>query len=312
MSFLELLPIIIVAVIVIYLLIKMAPLLEILFHLITIVYWFLCNLFKWIVWPLGWLANKIKQLLGKAPAIATIQATTEALDDTLERFGGLSPLVLFASSIVFIAISLLVFWCQGRLEDSLLGILLNNTFGSFLSLLQDGFSFTPGTLISASFASFLAHLCIDKADRVKWYIWIPYCVVFIGMSSILSSFFTGAFDAIGTWGYNSILALWNSTGSTFMKVLRFVPLIVLAYFAIVFLVITVREYFCSILFGVLGMIALIIIALILQAFNASSALTDLFVNVTVLGSMIGIEKIRSNIERDITEKADEESAPAVY
>lgn len=312
MNFWGILPYIIVGAIIIFALIKLAPLFAILFQLIGIAYWFLCNLLKWVTWPLRWCVGKIKKLLCKIPALSTMQATTEVLDDRLVRFGGFSTLALFIFSVVFAAISLLVFWMQGRIADSLRDVLLNNTFGSFIVLIQNGFSFTPGALLSASFASFLAHVCIGKADRVKWYIWIPYCVVFIGMSSILSTFLTGTFDAVGTWGYNSAISIWNHNGSTFVKVLQFVPLIVLAYFALVSLAIIIREYFCSILFGVLTLIVLAIVMLIVQAFKAPAALSDIISTILFLSSLIGIEKVRDIIEKDMTEKADADEPVVLY
>lgn len=312
MNFWGILPYIIVGAIIIFTLIKLAPLFAILFQLIGIAYWFLCNLLKWVTWPLRWCAGKIKKLLCMIPVLGAVQDTAETLDDRLEPFGGFSTLALFISSVVFATISLLVFWKQGRIADSLRDVLLNNTFGSFIVLIQNGFAFTPGVLLSASFASFLAHVCIGKADRVKWYIWIPYCVVFIGMSSILSTFLTGTFDAVGTWGYNSVISIWNHNGSTFVKILQFVPLIVLAYFALVSLAIIVREYFCSILFGILTLIVLAIIMLIVQAFKVPSALSDIISSILLIGSLIGIEKVRDIIEKDMTEKADADDPVVLY
>ncbi len=314
MSFWEILPFIIVGAIIIYILIKCAPLIGALLQLIAVLYWFLCNAFEWVVKPLAFLWNKIKLLLCKVPFIHRLVDKKGSLDNRLDRFGGLSCLVLLGASVLFIAISLLASWKQGVLEDSLRDILLNNTFGSFLNLFETGFSLTPGLLISVCFASFLAHICIDKADRVKWYIWIPYCVIFIGMSSILSSYLTGIFDTVGTWGYNSIVSLWNNTSTSLaVKILRFVPLAVLAYFAVISLVIAIREYFCSVLFGIVGLIALLIVALLLHLFHASQIWNDIFVAVTVIGSIIGIEKIRGNIEKGMTEKAEtEEETPVIY
>ena len=212
---------------------------------------FVNDVFNFVTWPI----RKISQLVRAQSEEHTPRLIPKSLDAKFSAFGGVVTFFLFAASAIFVVVVFIVEICITKnAGDTLERIIFNTTMGAFLALFDEGFSFSPANLVAVGFSGFLASTCMSRADNVKWYVWVPYCTIFIAMSAIVASFLAGIFEIVGNWGLESIEMLNKADNtSIFSLVGRSLALIVLAYFALVLIVMTAREYYACVCFGPLSM-----------------------------------------------------------
>lgn len=227
---------------------------------------FVNDVFNFVTWPI----HKIGQLIRKQGQEHTPRLIPEALDAKFSAFGGAGTFFLFAASAIFVVVVFVVEICITKTAgDTLERIIFNTTMGAFLALFEEGFSFSPANLVAVGFSGFLASTCMNRAENVKWYIWVPYCTIFIAMSAIVASFLAGIFEIVGNWGLESIEMLEKTGDSSFFPLVgRTIALIILAYFALVLIVMTAREYYACICFGPLSMALFCIAGMLIQHFWA--------------------------------------------
>ena len=287
MSFI--IPLLIVGGIIYALCTVLAPYLAIAYNIAIFIYWLLNTAIKFLTTPFKLLAEWLSDLLFRSRKFSN---TFDKLDYKFDAMGGCVPFFLFLASLLFVLVYILFLVSGSMSATTIENIFFNTTVGSFFTLINSGFSFSPGVVLTAAFASLFAHLCIDKASETKWYVWIPYCIVFICMSTILAMLLSSAFDSFGTWGYNTIIALATAKTAIFWKILGFIPLILLGYLAITVIVITVREYFCSVVFGVAALLGLGVIAFAFQQVFGTAGWINTAFGFLFIAVIISVEKIR--------------------
>jgi len=215
----------------------------------------ICN---FITWPLRKLGQLLRSLT--APALDFFRSLTG--HHSLESFGGPGVLFFFLAALTFSVIYALLLVNGGESQNILELILYNTPMGAFILLIQNGFDFSvdPAALVAAGFSGFLATACMNRVSDLKWYVWAPYCLVFIAFSAIVASFCAGFFEAVGSWGITTITALSDATvGSGISLVFTYIALIVLGYLAIVLFSLVVREYYACLCFGPISLAVFVIV-----------------------------------------------------
>ncbi len=256
---------------------------------------FVSRLFDIMTWPIrmvwGWLKSCVCDLL---PVRFTCGA---------ELFGGVGSLVIFLASLAFVAIVFVVTAIRGELSDVMERMIYNTTMGTFFSLFSGGFDISPAAVVSVGFSACLATTCMKSAEDVPWFIWIPYCLVFVAMSAILASYLAPVFETVGNWGVDSLRSLReNADAGFFVKLGRIIALLFLGYFAVVCFVMVLREYYACFCFGPITLAAILAVTLVLQLTTGYGTGADVGVWVDVLyaimffGGMILIEYLRERAE----------------
>ena len=256
------------------------------------------KVFEFVTWPFRKLWELLSELVeGFLPVGWTCGA---------EIFGGVGSLVVFLASLAFVAVVCIVAAIRGNFSDTIEPMFFNTTMGTFYALFSDGLSISPATVAAVGFSGCLASTCMKSAEDIPWFIWIPYCIVFVAMSAFLVTFLTPVLETVGTWGWESLRGLWEDQATGFFgKLGRIIALLFLGYLAVVCLVMVVREYFACFCFGPITLAGIIAVMLILQfVFGAENgaqqpAWLDAMVVVLFFGSMLFVEFMRERVEGDI-------------
>jgi len=274
-----------------------------LFTIAAYVYELLHGLLIWVTKPLAWLGERIGELYNilivRVDKNYVFRERIYSLDCKWRSMGGAVPVLLGLASVAFTVISSLgiIIFTQDTLGDVLERILFNTTFGAFVQLLMEGFSFSPAAIITAAFAGLLSNLCMGRVSKVKWYYWIPYCVIFICMAALLTSFLAAPLEALGLWAYNTIVSLWRAKDvALYLQILKLIPLILLGYLAVVSLAVIVREYFCSIIYGIAALVVLAIVQFGLEKLGLAAAWVNIIVHVLLICIIVAIEYVRELID----------------
>lgn len=240
---------------------RFIPTLDQILHFVSFFIRAFADLVKWIV-------KKCRGEQKEDQPPSPFRSTLKRLDDRFSSMGGFVTFVLFALSAVFVIAVLVIDACITKSTGATIErIFFNTTLGSCLAILTFGASFSPADLIAVGFSSFLASVCMDRAKKVSWYIWLLYSIIFIAMSAILASYLSDIFELVGNWGLSSIDALAESAYNSFWSTLgRAVVLIILCYLALVLAVMTFREYYVSFCYGSISMTVFAVACILLNAF----------------------------------------------
>ena len=253
------------------------------------------KIFDFITWPIRKLWEMLKMLVeGILPVGLTCGA---------EMFGGVGSLIVFLASLAFVVVVCIVAAIRGDFSDTMEPLIYNTTMGTFYALFSEGFSISPATVLAVGFSGFLASTCMKSAEDIPWFIWIPYCIVFVAMSAFLVTYLTPAIESVGTWGWDSLRSLWADKGTGFFgKLGRGIALLFLGYLTLVCLVMVVREYFACLCFGPITLVAIILVMLLMQIItgtgNGVPEPTWMGVVIVILffGSMLFVEFMRERYE----------------
>lgn len=169
----------------------------------------------------------------------------ESLDRKFWVWGGLRPFALFAAALLTVLVVSLIGVFRGEGSEIAELILFNTTFGAFFALFEDGFSFSPATMIAIGFLA---------------------------------------------------------------RASRFLGLVLFGYFAILIVLLTVREYCACLCFGPIAFVVIIIageLAEIILPEAIRGPVCDFVLLVSFFGVIIGTEYYRERLENP-----EEEVAPA--
>lgn len=276
------------------------------FNALIYIYGFIVMLSNLMSKPFQLLWDKLKAFLdNKLPISGNLNRKFSA-------FNGFGPFVLLIVATVFSGVS---FWISSYNWDSndnyFTYILYNTTLGSFIGFMNDGLDFTPATLVAIAFTGSLMSACMDAYDpedeKAPIYIRIPCYVVYLVTFSILAIMLSGVFQTVGQWGYETILALYHKDGGSFWAVVgKILAMIPLCYVALLLCLITVRTYAECCVFGILGMIILIVGGLLLQLIPDSyKTLEEVLTAVFALGLFFGLDVWQGKAVAKVDELLDE-------
>lgn len=223
-------------------------------------------------------------------------------------FGGVHIMVLFVAALVYVINRCLTQWqADQNLTPLLETLLYHTTFGSFITLLTEGFNFSPAIIVAAGFSSLLAGICMKSARKAHWSMWILYSVVFICASALLCSNLSGIFPAVGQW----LNDLWNTLStdlshgaSDFTQIISFIGNLILfiitAYVGLILMLLIVQEYLHCIVYGTLLLCGLGVISLICQQFwpdfGNSGHWTNILMSVVLIAAIIAADIIRESVD----------------
>lgn len=262
-------------------------------------------------------------LFGKVKAFATRKLSVPySLDRKFSAFNGLAPFLLFVGAMVF---AVLTFWGSSHNwdagEDYLTYMVFNTTVGSFFGFMSDGIDFTPATLVAIAFSGALLPMCMNthnrETEKAPVYIRIPCYAVYLTACSVLAVLLTGVFQSVGQWGYRTIVELYNQKNDAFFatagKILALIPL---CYVALLLILIAVKTYAECFVFGLLGAIGLIVLALLVELVPENyQVLKQILEVVILLGMFFGLDVLQSKaldkLEQWIEEAKEEAKIDAV-
>ena len=244
--------------------------------------------------PFGFALKKIKGFFARKLPVP------ETLNRKFSAFNGFAPFLLFSGALVFAVVA---FWISSRNwsahDNYLTYMVFNTTVGSFFGFFSDGIDFTPATLVAIAFSGALLPLCMSTHNRedkkAPVYIRVPCYSVYLVAGSILAVLLTGVFQAVGQWGYQTIMDLYHQkNGGFFLTVGKILALIPLGYMALLLLLIAIKTYAECFLFGLLGAIGLIVLALLVELVpDTYQVLKNILEVIILLGMFFGLDVLQS-------------------
>lgn len=224
-------------------------------------------------------------------------------------------------ALTFVIVTCCIYLLKdAKSEDFVENLIFSTTLGSILSLFQDGFDISPATLFAIAFSGFVFSGCMSTLtkkiedptgktieEKAKFYIRIPCFLVYFTMSASLALMLSGVFQAVGNWGFNTIINLYNQKSTSFFPVLgKILAMIPLLYAAMLLMLIAVKEYAESAVFGFVGFLLLIVCMLIeqliLKHVAPPSELTLDIIEITILlGVIFTMEAVRPLVLRKFEE-----------
>ena len=284
------------------------------FHAVLYIYAIITMLIDLMSRPFQKLADKIKELLAKRFPIP------DKLNSKFRAVNGFAPFVLLVAAIIFSVVAFVISsFAWDKNDNYLTYMLYNTTLGSVAGFLSDGLPFTPATLVAIAFSGMLLPMCMDAHNtenkKAPIYIRIPCYMVYLVTSSIVAMMLSGVFQAVGEWGYQSILALYHGLGeSVFLSIVKIIALIPLCYVALLLCMITIKTYAECIVFGFLGVVVLFLAGFLIQLIPESYAvLAEALTIILVLASFFSLDVLQSKAVGKIEEiinnkdKKDEEN-----
>lgn len=272
------------------------------FYALVILYTTICILIPLMEKPIAKLFN-----LTTSPVQKRLIPTAR-LNAKFSAFNGFYPFLLFVSAIVFCGVVITVQVINWDPSNNFFATLLFNTpMLSMVSLFQEGLDFTPGAIVAIAFAGYLFRLCMEahnstttvlgKEETVypKLYIRIPCYIVYLVASCILASLLGGVFQSVGTWGLGAIRSLWTNTNRAFFpmvgKILLLIPLVYVAFFL---LLVVVREYAETIVFGLVSFLILMFAGLVIVLLTKNfPVLQSILSAILGFGLIIGADVVRN-------------------
>ena len=246
--------------------------------------------------PFGWAKDKIKGFLAKKITIS------DDLNKKFRAVNGFAPFILLMSALLFSAVAFAISSLNWDKNDNYLTYMLyNTTLGSVSGFLSEGLPFTPATLVAIAFSGMLLPMCMNahnqKEKKAPIYIRIPCYVVYLVAGSILAMILSPVFQAVGDWGYQTIVALFNGLGeSIILSILEIIVLIPLCYIALLLCLITIKTYAECIVFGILGTIVLFLVGMLIQLIpEAYATLGEVLLIIFVLGLFFGLDILQSYV-----------------
>ena len=265
-------------------------LLKLAFTILGYIYIGIIGLTKLMLKPFKLLFSVIKDALSSRYPIPY------SLDDRFYAFNGFMPFLLFAAALIYTVIVLCISFCHWDSDSNYVQhLLFNTTLGSFFGFMSGGLDFSPAAIIAIAFSGSLLPLCMSAHEsngiKPRWFVRAPCYIVYLIASSSLAVMLTGLFGVVGQWGFDTIVNLFNQESSSFFatagKILALIPL---CYIALLLSMIAVRTYAESFIFGLLGMIVLIILAFLTQLIPQEYyVLGDIVESILVLGMFFGLD-----------------------
>ena len=247
-----------------------------------------------MVKPFKLLFGKIKEILDERFPVPY------TLDSKFRAFNGFAPFVLFIAALAFVVIALCINFANWDPDDNYITHLVyNTTLGSFIGFLSGGLEFTPATVVAIAFSSSLLPLCMESHNqgdlKPRWYVRVPCYVVYLLASSTLAVMLTGLFGTVGQWGFDTIVNLFNQETTTFFapvgKILALIPL---GYIALLLCLIAVKNYAEGFLFGLIGIIVVVILMGLLQLLPEEYAvLQEVLAAILLLAMLFGLDIVQS-------------------
>ena len=281
-------------------------LLKVAYHVILYVYAIVVWLSLLMSKPFRLLLDKIKDSLGRKLPVP------ERLNQRFSVFNGLVPFLLLMTALVF---SALAFWISSRNWDPndnyLTYMIYNTTLGSFLGFVSGDLEFTPATVVAIAFSGAILPLCMDahntEYEEAPIYIRIPCYAAYLIACSILATMLTGVFQSLGQWGYQTIVDLFQQTGGTFFaQAGKIIVMIPLCYVALLLCLITVRTYAECFVFGLVGMVGLIVVLLLLELIpEAYNTLKEILSVVIVVVMFFGLDIWQSRTMEKLYQEMEE-------
>lgn len=201
--------------------------------------------------PLARLAERILGFL-TAPLQKPVDKLREKLmppDGPLAAFGGWAGIAYLSCATAFSCAAAYHFLTHGTTSQEFFTDLLYNTvFGSFAGLLQGNFAenFTAVAFVSVGVSAFLAGFLSNPLNSAKWYVRLPGHVISLVAYAMLAHYLTAPLQAIATWGHTSLVSLFSWQTTAFFPALgKILLLILLGYFALLLILMTLHEYFVT-------------------------------------------------------------------
>ena len=293
----------------------LGTILKVVVVVILAAYKFIGMLINLMLKPFALLLSKLKIFFAeKLPS-------TKMLDEKFSAFHGFLPFALFTTALTFVIVTCCIYiFNDAKKADFVMNLIFSTTLGSILSLFQDGFDISPATLFAIAFSGFIFSACMDTLtkktkdpagkiieEKAKFYIRIPCFLVYFTMAASLALMLSGVFQAVGNWGFNTIVNLYNQKSTSFFPVLgKILAMIPLIYVAMLLLLIAVKEYAESAVFGFVGflllLVCLLIEQIILKRVAPPSELTlDIIEIAILLGVIFTMEAVRPFVLRKFDE-----------
>ena len=201
--------------------------------------------------PLARLAERILGFL-TGPLQKPVEKLREKLtpsDRSLAAFGGWAGIAYLSCATAFACAAAYHFLTHGTTPSEFFTDLLYNTvFGSFAGLLQGNFAenFTAVAFVSVGVSAFIAGFLSSSLNNAKWYVRLPGHIISLVAYAMLAHYLTAPLQAIATWGHTSLISLFHWQTTAFFPVLgKVLLLIILGYFALLLILMTLHEYFVT-------------------------------------------------------------------
>lgn len=201
--------------------------------------------------PLARLAERILGFL-TAPLQKPVDKLRERFPSPtgfLAAFGGWAGIAYLSCATAFSCAAAYHFLTHGTTSQEFFTDLLYNTvFGSFAGLLQGNFAenFTAVAFVSVGVSAFLAGFLSSPLNNAKWYVRLPGHVISLVAYAMLAHYLTAPLQEIATWGHTSLVSLFHWQTTAFFPALgKIILLILLGYFALLLILMTLHEYFVT-------------------------------------------------------------------
>ena len=268
----------------------------------AVVFILLFNLLLKLENGLGWLIDRVT-----APIRRLVDLITPAWGGILLMIG----ITLYSAWYVA-----QVFLTAADFRDPLLTIATGTTFGSVIYLFATQFDMSGylnyGAPIAVAFGSFFAYvymrftivkLEVSHMNRVlRWILLVITNVIFIAFSCLLSEDMSILFSKAALWFNTHMVQLYDRISQTqidsanelFSLIGNVLKMLPIAFAAAVILLITVREYLASALYGAASFLFTILIGLLVSWIFGQLLQIPVFVDPLVICAMFFIDYIRAD------------------
>lgn len=227
-----------------------------LFGMATGIYDFLDRSISWLATPF----RKVFSFLRKFEHRSERRLLKPEFRARFKPFGRFSSFLLLVGAAAFLSITFLHTYTNGGDLGGLLEeIMYSTTVGSITGFVDaDGLDFAVSTMFAIAFSGFLFDVCMESLGKYdhwydRWYIRFPAFIVFLAATALLAVMLTGVFADVSDWSLAVVNDLMTSEANdTWSLIVHVVGLAVIAYLGIILLLLTIKEYVESVLFGAIG------------------------------------------------------------
>ena len=193
-------------------------------------------------------------------------------------------------------------------------LIYNTTIGFIIGMIENGQEVTPAAFAAIAFSGALLPLCLKahKSDinDVPFYVHIPCYLVYLVFSASLAMMLTGIFQAIGDWGFQAIVTLFNEGNNEFFPILgKILALIPLCYFALLIGLVAVKNFAETFVFGTLGMVVVLIVSVLMMLLvpEDMEALRNTVFTITMVALLVGLDALQIKAVERFEQYIEEES-----
>ena len=265
--------------------------------LIVNIYYTICIVAYYMAWPFVWLYKWVKEKL----EFTAVGLFFDDWNDRFCLFNGLVPFCLLIAGFIYSIIVLLVnAGVNGGLLEYVQTLMFHTPVGSFVGFFNDGLNFTPMTAVSIAFSGTLFGLCMGsrKPENFgEFMLDLLRRIVFFVAFAHLALLLSGVFQAVGDWGFNIIVNLYNAETHSFFptlgKILLFMAL---------------KEYAECIFFGIVFLLALIVLTILLQfVFKVPRDIQNLITSIVGIVLIFVVDLFRPYIDKLLHSRLKERS-----